>query len=169
MIAAMRNWRLAFALAVGIAQPALAQAAEPEQAVPAPLWSLALSGALSMTDSHGGDQTSAQISLTRSLGAGFAGLSLARLDTPAAPGQVGALDAKTDQLTLSGGAGFGALSFDAYAAYGWRKFDSALVTAGNGQTVAITGKGKTLSAGGSITYELPLGDHAALAPFVSID
>lgn len=164
----VRNWSLAFVLAAGSALPALAQAAEPEQAVPDRLWSISLTGGLSASDG-GGNQKSAQIGLTRNLGAGFAGLSLARLDAPAEAGQRGALASKADQLTLSGGYGFGALSLDAYASYGWRKFNSAVITAGNGQSVTVAAKGKNLSLGAGLSYELPLGEHAAIAPFISLD
>ncbi len=148
-----------------LAVMALAQPAWADEALP---WTLSLSGGTSSAQGQG-DQPFASVALSREIGAGYIKLSATHVATDDAQGLIAAIPGKTDQLSLSGGRSFGALSADAYVSLGKRSFGAEEFRRRTGQTVTIDNSGSTFGGGLSLTYDIAVGEHATISPFVSGD
>jgi hypothetical protein len=151
------------ALMLGCAAQALAQ--EPDDGRD---WTLSLSGGTSMVEARG-DQPFASIGITRSFGDGYVRVSGTYFDTRDGQGVLGAVPAKTSQVTLAGGVSFGAVSIDAYGTLGKRTFGAETYERRTGRPITIASNGKTAALGASLTYDLPVGGNGFVSPFVALD
>lgn len=146
--------------ALVVAQPAWAEDALP--------WTLSVSGGSTSAQGQN-DQPFASVALSREIGAGYLKLSATHTSNSDAQGLIAAIPAKTDQVTLAGGRSFGDLSADAYLSLGKRSFGAEEFRRRTGQTVTIDSNGSTFGGGLSLSYDIPMGDHASISPFVSGD
>lgn len=146
------------------ATPALADesANEPKD------WSIGVSGSASTVDQQP-DQYSGSIGLTRNFGDSYVRATVTRLDSGDADRLSDVLAAKTTQVTLGGGTSFGALSIDVYALAGDRSFDVASFRRRNGNLVTLDSSGSVYGGGGTLTYDVPIGEDWFASPFVAID
>jgi Autotransporter beta-domain len=147
--------------AIGISQPAWAQGEERP-------FSISLSGGTTSLENRG-DQPFASLSLTRNIGDGYVRITAMHVDSRDGEGLLGAVPAKTNIVSLGGGIGLGAISLDGYASVGWRKFAGEKFQRRTGQSIIITSNGDTAAVGASVTYDIPLGSHGFLSPFISVD
>lgn len=131
-------------------------------------WSASLSAGTATLENRG-DQPFYSIGITRSFKDGYVRLSGTHIDTREGQGLFGAVPAKTDQITLAGGASFGSLNLDGYVSLGRRKFGAEAFRRLNGQTINIASNGKTSAIGASLTYDLPLGSRGFFSPFAALD
>lgn len=154
-------------LACAAAAPALAQEedAAPSEAVD---WSLSASGGLSAAEGAG-EQPFVRLGVTRFVGDGYVRASATRFSTRGGDGLMDTVPARTVQLALAGGYGFGSFSLDAYGAFGWREFDPEAFRRRTGQTIEIDSDGTTASGGVALAYALALGEDTLLSPFVAGD
>ncbi len=159
----MKSELMAILACMMLAQPALAETEKAEAK-----WSTSLSGGTATVEGRG-DQPFYSIGLTRNFADGYIRLTGTHIDTRDGQGLLGTVPAKTDQLSLAGGASFGSLNLDAYVAFGRRKFGAEAFQRLNGQTITITSNGKTSAVGASLTYDLPVGEHGFLSPFAALD
>jgi len=159
----MKSVIAAIVAGLAITQPAFANTEPAEVA-----WSASISGGTAALD-HNGDQPFVSVSLTRAFTNGYVRLSGTKIMSRNGQGLVGVVPSTTSQIALAGGTSFGALSLDGYASFGWRKFGAEAFRRRNGQTIEISSNGKTNAVGGSLTYDVPLGEHAFLSPFISLD
>lgn len=159
----MKSGLTAILACMMFAQPALAGT---ENA--APNWTASLSGGTATVEGRG-DQPFFSVGLTRNFADGYVRLTGTHIDTRDGQGLLGAVPAKTDQLSLAGGASFGWLNLDGYASLGRRKFGAEAFQRANGQSIAVTSNGKTSAIGASLTYDVPVGQHGFLSPFAALD
>ncbi len=159
----MKCLAIALLATVCLARPAAAKDAGDDAG-----WSLSLSGGTTTLENQG-DQPFASIGLTHAFGESYARITGTHVSTRSGQGLVGAVPAKTDQLTLAGGTAFGAFSLDAYVSLGQRHFSPERFQRANGRTITIASNGHTRGAGAALTYDAPLGDHAFFSPFVAVD
>lgn len=144
-----------------LAAPAAAQDAENN-------WSLAASGG---TTTFGGaaDQPFASVGLTRFFGPSYVRLTGTYVDSGGDDSVISTVPASTRQLTLGAGTVTGALAIDGYVSVGDRDFDARAFTTRTGRTITLDSGGSSFGAGLALTYEIPLGDSAVVAPFVAGD
>lgn len=159
----MKSGIMAILACMTFAQPALAQT---EKA--AADWSASLSAGTATLEGRG-DQPFFSVGITRNFKDGYVRLSGTHIDTRDGQGLLGAVPARTDQLTLAGGASFGSLNLDGYASLGRRKFGAEAFRRATGQTIGITSNGKISAVGASLTYDVPVGDHGFFSPFGALD
>ncbi len=131
-------------------------------------WSIAISGSASTADQQP-DQYSGSIGLTRNFGNSYVRATVTRSDSGDAGSVSDALAAKTTQVTLGGGTSFGALSIDVYAVAGQRSFDVASFRRRNGNLVTLDSSGSVYGGGGTLTYDVPIGEDWFASPFVAVD
>lgn len=131
-------------------------------------WSVSISGG-STTLENRGNQPFYSIGVTRNLGNGYVRIAATHVDTRDGQGLLGAVPAKTNQITLSGGTSFGSFSLDGYGSLGKRKFGAEAFRRANGASINIASNGKTAAFGASLTYDLPLGQHGFFSPFAALD
>lgn len=158
----------AAALIVNAMLTGAARAETPDKPDEKPLpWSFSIDGGTS-TGGGQGDQPFIAIGLTRHIGNGYVGLGASQIEADTS-GRLGTLlPATTRQLKLSGGIATGPWSFDIYGAIGDRRFDATLFTRAAG-TATLNQSGQTAGAGGSVTYDMPVGRGWFLSPSVSVD
>ncbi len=161
-------------LAATIAISAVIAAAAPAAAQDAPAtdkrdWSITATGG-STIFAGTGDQPFASVGVTRNFGDSYVRLTGTYVDGGSDDGApLSTIPASTRQLTLGAGTYVGALGVDGYVSLGDRRFDRRAFTTRTGQTIALDSNGASFGAGLSLTYEIPLGDSAVLAPFVAGD
>lgn len=146
----------------------ITQAAHAETETAAADWTASLSGGTATVEGRG-DQPFLSIGLTRNFTDGYVRLTGTHIDTRDGQGLLGAVPAKTDQLSLAGGASFGSLNLDGYVSFGQRKFGAEAFQRITGQTINITSNGKTSAVGASLTYDVPIGRHGFFSPFAALD
>jgi len=164
----MRQIPISVAVACIATSPAMAADETPAGTANAPQWSLAVAGGSTVIDG-GGDQPFLRVAMTRFLDEGYiyaAGTHFAVRD---AFGVVDIVPASTWQAAIGGGRTFGKVTLDGYAAIGWRTFKGEEFLRRGGRAITIDSKGKTLSGGLSITYQIDLDERSALSPFVAGD
>jgi hypothetical protein len=159
----MRSGIAAILACIIFTQPVLAETEKAEAN-----WSASLSGGTATVEGRG-DQPFFSIGLTRNFTDGYLRLTGTHIDTRDGQGLLGAVPAKTDQLSLAGGTSFGSFNLDGYASLGRRKFGAEAFQRLNGQSIAITGNGKTSAVGASLTYDVPVGPHGFFSPFAALD
>ena len=159
----MKFWMMAVLASATWAQPALAESDKDTSN-----WSVSLSSGTTTLENRG-DQPFYSVGVTRALGDGYIRLSGAHIDTRDGQGLLGAVPAKTNQLTLAGGTSFGSFSLDGYVSLGRRKFGAEAFRRTNGTTINVTSNGKTSAVGVSLTYDVPLGQRGFFSPFASLD
>ena len=151
----MRVWILAMGLA---ATPAGAEAAD---------WSLTLSGGLASIADEG-EQPFVSASLYHYRGAAYVRGSVSVLDGGGEAEAADPVPASTTQLTLGGGYQAGRLLIDAYGSWGRRDFDAPRRSAADERIAPLDSDGSLLSLGGSLTWDAPVGERWAAAPFVAL-
>ncbi len=164
----MRNYLIGACLACAAANPALANKENADDAPEAIDWSISASGGLTKIDDIG-EQPFVRIGATRFIGDGYVRASVTRFSTRDGDGLIETVPARTLQVSLAGGYGFGDFSIDAYGSLGWRDFDPEAFRQRTGQMIEVESDGKLAGAGVSLTYEIELGEGAYLAPFVAGD
>lgn len=154
--------------AAALAFAAVPSAALAEEKADDAKWSLSIAGGTTTLENRG-DQPFLSVGLTRNFGKSYARVSASHISTRDGQGLVGAVPAKTDQLTLGGGTSFGAFSLDGTVSFGRRTFGAEAFRRRNGQSIGVTSHGRTAGAGLSLTYDAALGRHWFVSPFVSVD
>lgn len=141
--------------------PAAAQGTENQ-------WALSVSGG---TTTLGGasDQPFVSAGLTRFFGPSYVRLTGTHVDSGGDDNVLSTVPASTRQLTLGAGTLLGAVSVDGYVSVGNRNFDGRAFTTRTGRTITLDSGGSSFGAGLALTYEIPLGDSAVIAPFVAGD
>jgi len=146
-----------------VAQPAHAETEKADAN-----WTASLSGGTATVEGRG-DQPFFSVGLTRNFSDGYIRLTGTHIDTRDGQGLLGAVPAKTDQLSLAGGVSFGSFNLDGYVSLGRRKFGAEAFRRITGQTINIASNGKTSAVGASLTYDAPIGQHGFFSPFAALD
>jgi hypothetical protein len=134
---------------------------------PAADWSLSLSGGIT-TIAGEDEQPFVSLALYRYFGAGFVRAGIAWLDGGGAPDVAEPLPAETRQFTIGGGYQAGRVLLDAYLTLGSRDFTPPGPDRTNGRVVRDETEGSLLTAGGSVTWDVPAGESWSVAPFLSL-
>ena len=157
----MRKMLIATVSGLIFAAPASAQDTEKK-------WSLSTSAGTT-TISGETDQPFVSLGLTRFFGPSYVRLTGTYVDSGGDTRAASIVPASTRQLTLGGGTLVGALSIDGFLSLGDRDFDTRTFATRTGRTIMLDSGGSSLGAGLALTYEIPLGDDAVIAPFVAGD
>ncbi|WP_422343217.1 autotransporter outer membrane beta-barrel domain-containing protein [Parasphingorhabdus sp.] len=142
--------------------PALASENESENQ-----WRVGISGGATLVGDVD-DQTYASASITRNIGDGYVQLSGTLVDAGDAQGLIFAVPASSQQVRLSGGIGLDEVGLDAYISIGRRKFDDELI-GNDGNRVIVNSNGNIFGIGGSVTYDLAVGEDGFLSPSIAVD
>lgn len=145
--------------------PGAAQAQEEEAERP---WTVAVSGGATVFAGEG-DQPFVEISVSRELGSSWIQLSAAQVESGGDAVSAGFVPATTRQVALAGGTAFGAVSLDAYAALGDRRFDSQEFARRDGRSVRVDSDGSSFGIGASATYDIAVGASAFVSPSLALD
>lgn len=136
-------------------------------AAPAADWSLSLSGGIT-TIAGEDEQPFVSLALYRYFGAGFVRAGVAWLDGAGEPDVAEPLPAETRQFTIGGGYQAGRVLLDAYLTLGSRDFTPPGPDRTNGRVVRDETEGSLVTAGGSVTWDVPAGESWSVAPFLSL-
>ncbi len=155
-------------LAASIVTVFSAQPAYAGQPVADAPWTLALSGGINGFD-HDKARAFGSLSLDRDLGNLSLGIAASVVDSRQEGIVGGNLPSTTHQLSLSAGYAFGALTVDGYGAVGWRRFATERFSRPSGAGASLSSHGRSVGAGATLTYDLPVGATTFLSPFASLD
>ena len=148
-------------LLCGFSAPALAEEEDDNN------WRVGISGGATLA-AQNDDQAYVSASITRDIGDGYIELSATKVDAGNVQGLINAVPASTEQLSLSAGIGLGDVSLDGDVTIGRRKFDRERIGS-DGNPVIINSDGKIFGVGGSITYDIAIGESGFLSPSLSAD
>lgn len=153
------------AMLVGVSAPVLAQGAQGEADDSRP-WTLSVNGGITAIQAQA-DQPFVAVGLKRDFGSSWMKLEGTYVGSGDARGLT--IPADTWIGTLSAGTYVGKLGLDAYVSAGRRSFDSAAFRTQGGQAITVDRSGSIFGLGGSISYDIALGDTVFLTPFVAAD
>ena len=151
----------AFLLAA--AAPALAAQAEADSSRP---WTLSLTGGITAIQAQA-DQPFVGLGLKRDFGSSWVKLEGTYVGSGDARGLT--IPADTWIGTLSAGTYVGNLGLDAYVSAGRRSFDAASFRTQGGAPITVDRSGSIFGVGGSISYDIAVGDTLFFTPFAGID
>jgi hypothetical protein len=149
------------ALAVAaIAVPALAQRDDSRP------WTLSATGGITAIQAQA-DQPFVGLGIKRDFGSSWLKLEGTWVGSGDARGAT--IPADTWIGTLSAGTYAGNLGLDAYVSAGRRSFDAASFRTQAGQPITVDRSGSIFGVGGSISYDIAVGDKLFFTPFVGAD
>jgi hypothetical protein len=147
------------------AAPALAQAATGEADDSRP-WTLSVNGGITAIQAQA-DQPFIGLGLKRDFGNSWVKLEGTYVGSGDARGLT--IPADTWIGTLSAGTYVGNLGLDAYVSAGRRSFDAASFRTQAGAPITVDRSGSIFGLGGSISYDIAVGDTLFFTPFAGVD
>ena len=129
-------------------------------------WTLSASGGITAIQAQA-DQPFGALGLTRDFGNSWLKLEGTYVGSGDARGAT--IPAASWIGTLSGGTYIGNLGLDAHVSLGTRSFDAAEIRRQAGQPIAVDRSGGLFAVGGSVSYDIALGDRLFLSPTLGVD